>query len=212
MLFDQPGQHDQPALHGDGGDAVKRSADSGQQGLGVLVERDQIEAVHRDIVRGGGEGEQEKEPDENSRQTLPDDQRRHAGKQKRHQKLGGENPLPLGPEQVDERRPERLDRPRQHHEPGPERDVVILHAERFEQDRRDERHDHIRPAFRKISGRNPEPGAFFTLHGHNLLLYRKIARMQIRNREKRRKFRPETVFPPFCPEQALRRRQSDSAA
>lgn len=103
----------------------RRGLNTGERGALILVERVEIHAVRDDVVRGADEREDEEERED----ELVPKRRRHcerdASEHRRSAELHGENELLFRTVLLDERRPERLQKPGEPDERRPKRDLCV---------------------------------------------------------------------------------------
>jgi hypothetical protein len=157
-LGQAPGGIHQPALAADHRHAVEQAAHTHEGGLLVLRQRQQVEAVGGDVVRGRGKGQQ---PEHGQAELEDAGQRqcqRHRTQRRTDDELQGHDPPALGAQQVHQRRPQRLDDPRQVQPARVERDRGVVQAQVLVQHHRQRHHHHIGQALAVVQGGDPPPG------------------------------------------------------
>lgn len=154
----------QQPLAEDGGDAIERAAYAHEPCLVVLVEADHVEAVGGDVVGSAGEGH---EPEEAERPLQPE--RRgygegHTAEGCSDEQLHGDDPPPLGLDDVDQGAPQGLDDPGEIEPRGVERDLCVAQPQLFVEHERNGHDGHVGQSFCEIQGGHPGPGRLFIVH------------------------------------------------
>ena len=162
-ILKEAGKSDKDALSEDGRKAVECASDADKAGLFTLVKCQHIESVSRDVMRRGGKGSYPEERQRRIKERRAGDSfSRNLRKQERehqhgcrHYALHGDDPPPLGSDDVHERAPEGLDDPWKIKHAGIQGQLTVRHAHVLE-------HDHgyvvdyeIWDSLCKIQGRDP---------------------------------------------------------
>ena len=151
------GQPHQPALARERSQPVKRAAHADKRRLPVRGQRVQIKSVGRDVVRRRAKRHQPKHRERGLEKRRPRQRERDRRERPADHDLQRHDPKPFRAKQVHQRRPQRLDDPRQVAPARVERDVGIGDAEVLIHHHRQRHHDDIRDTLAKIERGNPSP-------------------------------------------------------
>ena len=156
-------EHYQRTLHKKVGYPVESGPDAHKQRLLLSRKRQHIEAVGGDIMRGRCES---RDPEQHQGGREQGDigpgpcrkGKRQAQEKRHHGQLRGHHPPALGPEDIHEGTPERLDQPGKVQQAGVQGHIGIAHPHLLEQDDGDVVHDEVRDALCEVKRGHPEPG------------------------------------------------------
>ena len=103
MVLYQSRDDDEQSLSRDGGDAIERAAYADEERLLVAVEAVHVEAVGRDVVGSRREGHQPKNASVSRKKKLCGDEEGDAREGDGEDRLHGDDPPPLGADEIDHR-------------------------------------------------------------------------------------------------------------
>ena len=169
MVLYQSRDDDEQSLSRYGGDAIERAAYADEERLLVAVEAVHVEAVGRDVVGSRREGHQPEERQREPEEKLCGDEEGDAREGDGEDRLHGDDPPPLGADEIDHRAPKGLDDPRQVEPACIEGDVRIGDAHLLVEDDGYRHHGDVGQSLGKIEGGHPRPRVDMSLAilGHN---------------------------------------------